>query len=61
LLSLHAEYKKKEKMRVAVLLQRESALPLSADKHEIWLVLNDMKTNSSPDPDGFNVEFYLAT
>jgi hypothetical protein len=33
----------------------------SPDKHEIWLVLNDMKRNSSPGPDGFNVEFYLAT
>jgi hypothetical protein len=31
------------------------------DKQEIWQVLNDMKRNASPGPDGFNVEFYLAT
>jgi hypothetical protein len=31
------------------------------DKTEIWHVLNDMKRNSSPGPDGFNVEFYLST
>jgi hypothetical protein len=31
------------------------------DKQEIWQVLNDMKRNASPSPDGFNVKFYLAT
>jgi hypothetical protein len=31
------------------------------DKQEIWQVINDMKRNASPGPDGFNVEFYLAT
>lgn len=31
------------------------------DKHELWVTLNDMKKNASPGPDGFNVEFYLAT
>lgn len=30
-------------------------------KQEIWQTLKDMKQNASPGPDGFNVEFYLAT
>ena len=34
------------------------ALP---DNHEILQILKDMKLNASPGPDGFNVEFYLAT
>ena len=31
------------------------------DKHEILQILKGMKLNASPGPDGFNVEFYLAT
>ena len=31
------------------------------DKNEILQILKDMKLNASPGPDGFNVEFYLAT
>ena len=31
------------------------------DKQEILQILKDMKLNASPSPDGFNVEFYLAT
>ncbi|XP_071678491.1 uncharacterized protein [Lolium perenne] len=31
------------------------------DKTELWEILKDMKRNASPGPDGFNVEFYLAT
>jgi hypothetical protein len=31
------------------------------DKQEIWQTLKDMKRRASPGPDGFNVEFYLAT
>ena len=31
------------------------------DKQELWTTLNDMKKNASPGPDGFNVEFYIAT
>jgi hypothetical protein len=31
------------------------------DKQEIFQVLKGMKRNASPGPDGFNVEFYLAT
>jgi hypothetical protein len=30
-------------------------------KEEIWETLKGMKRNASPGPDGFNVEFYLAT
>jgi hypothetical protein len=30
-------------------------------KEEIWDTLKGMKRNASPGPDGFNVEFYLAT
>jgi hypothetical protein len=30
-------------------------------KEEIWETLKGMKINDSPRPDGFNVEFYLAT
>ena len=30
-------------------------------KQELWDTLHDMKKNASPGPDGFNVEFYLAT
>jgi hypothetical protein len=30
-------------------------------KEEIWETLKGMKRNTSPGPDGFNVEFYLAT
>ena len=30
-------------------------------KQELWDTLKDMKRNASPGPDGFNVEFYLAT
>jgi hypothetical protein len=31
------------------------------DEQEIWETLKDMKRNASPGPDGFNVEFYIAT
>lgn len=31
------------------------------DKQEIWQTLKEMKKRASPGPDGFNVEFYLAT
>uniref|UniRef100_A0A453ILA3 Reverse transcriptase domain-containing protein n=1 Tax=Aegilops tauschii subsp. strangulata TaxID=200361 RepID=A0A453ILA3_AEGTS len=31
------------------------------DNAEILQILKDMKLNASPGPDGFNVEFYLAT
>jgi hypothetical protein len=31
------------------------------DNKEIWETLKDMKRNASPGPDGFNVEFYIAT
>ncbi|XP_037450975.1 uncharacterized protein LOC119321366 [Triticum dicoccoides] len=31
------------------------------DKEEILNTLKDMKINASPGPDGFNVEFYIAT
>jgi hypothetical protein len=31
------------------------------DKNEVLQILKDMKRNASPGPDGFNVEFYLAT
>jgi hypothetical protein len=31
------------------------------DEHEILDTLKDMKRNASPGPDGFNVEFYIAT
>ncbi|XP_048555987.1 uncharacterized protein LOC125536777 isoform X1 [Triticum urartu] len=31
------------------------------DKTELLRILKDMKLNASPGPDGFNVEFYLAT
>jgi hypothetical protein len=49
--------------------QNTDNLPTNSDdptytipsKEEIWSILNDMKRNASPGPDGFNVEFYLAT
>lgn len=31
------------------------------DRQELWEILQDMKRNASPGPDGFNVEFYIAT
>jgi hypothetical protein len=31
------------------------------DDQEIWETLKDMKRNASPGPNGFNVEFYIAT
>ena len=34
---------------------------LIPDKNEVLQILKDMKLNASPGPDGFNVEFYLAT
>ena len=30
-------------------------------RSELWDTLQDMKRNASPGPDGFNVEFYMAT
>jgi hypothetical protein len=30
-------------------------------KQELWETLMEMKRNASPGPDGFNVEFYIAT
>ena len=46
-----------------------SSLPLDCqdytysipDKEEIFNTLKDMKLNASAGPDGFNVEFYIAT
>ena len=31
------------------------------DKKELWDTLSEMKKSASPGPDGFNVEFYIAT
>jgi hypothetical protein len=31
------------------------------DDKEILATLKEMKRNASPGPDGFNVEFYIAT
>ena len=28
------------------------------NKHELWEILEDMRKNASPGPDGFNVGFY---
>ncbi|XP_044365064.1 uncharacterized protein [Triticum aestivum] len=30
------------------------------DKQEIWQILNEMRRNASPGPDGLNVAFYIA-
>jgi hypothetical protein len=31
------------------------------DEQEVWETIKEMKRNASPGPDGFNVEFYIAT